>query len=317
MKPVGGRGYSLDLRERVVAAVEGGQSRQEVARLYRMRVETVDTYLEKQRLGTLHEVGRSSGRPPRVTLLHEQQLLKQLETHRDATLVEHARMLEEATGLKVSFKTVDRVFRKHHITHKKTLVASERSEEHRQQFLNDLAPYLTHPEQLVFLDKRGFHTAMTRGYARAHRSERAQGHVPRDHGRNQTLICARQLTGPMVPFVLTGAVHGSAFEWYVRHLLCPALQPGQVVVMGNLSSHHRASVRVLIEARGCQLLFLPPYSPDLGPIEMMFSKIKAVVRARACRTIDSLISTLGTALQAVRAQDITAWFRHAYPSAPL
>lgn len=158
---------------------------------------------------------------------------------------------------------------------------------------------------------------MTRRYARAHRSERAWGRVPRNHGRNQTLICALQLAGPMVPFVLNGAVNGSTFEWYVRHLICPALQPGQVVVMDNLSSHHRASVRVLIEAQGCQLLFLPPYSPDFNPIELMFSKIKAAVRAKTCRTIDSLISTLGIALQEVRTQDITAWFRHAYPSVSL
>ncbi|WP_139806467.1 IS630 family transposase [Deinococcus hopiensis] len=317
MKAVGGRGYSLDLRERVVAAVEGGQTRKEVARLYRMRIETVDTYLEKQRLGTLHEVGRSSGRPPRVTPLHEQQLLQQLKAHDDATLIEHARMLEEATGLKVSFKTVDRVFRKHHITRKKTLVAFERSEERRQQFLNDLAPYLTHPEQLVFLDESGFHTAMTRGYARAHRTERAHGYVPRNHGRNQTLICALQLTGPMVPFVLTGAVNGPSFEWYIRHLVCPILQPGQVVVMDNLSSHHRASVPTLIEAQGCRILFLPPYSPDFNPIELMFSQVKAAVRAKACRTVDGLISAIGAALQAVRAQDINAWFRHAYPSVSL
>ena len=109
----------MDLRERVVAAVESGQSRQVVARMYRVHIETVDTYLEKQRLGTLHQVGRSSGRPPRILPLHEQQLLKQLETHRDATLIEHASMLEEATGLKVSYKSVDRVFCKYNITHKK------------------------------------------------------------------------------------------------------------------------------------------------------------------------------------------------------
>jgi len=102
-----------------VAAVEAGHSKKAVARLYGVHLTTVDAYLEKQRLGTLHEAGRSPGRPPRVTPLHEQQLLKQLEEHRDATLVEHASMLDEATGLKVSFKTVDRVFRKHQITHKK------------------------------------------------------------------------------------------------------------------------------------------------------------------------------------------------------
>lgn len=116
---VGGRGYGLDLRERIVGAVEAGHSKKAVARLYGVHLSTVEVYLEKQRLGTLHEVGRSSGRPARLTPVHEQQLLKQLDEHRDATLVEHARMLEEATALRVSFKTVDRVFRRHQITHKK------------------------------------------------------------------------------------------------------------------------------------------------------------------------------------------------------
>lgn len=118
---VGGRGYGLDLRERIVAAVEAGHSKKTVSRLYGVHITTVEGYLEKHRLGTLHQVGRSSGRPPRVTPVHEQQLLKQLDEQRDATLVEHARMLEEATGLRVSFKTVDRVFRRHKITHKKNV----------------------------------------------------------------------------------------------------------------------------------------------------------------------------------------------------
>ena len=154
---------------------------------------------------------------------------------------------------------------------------------------------------------------MTRGYARAPRKQRAVGVVPRNHGKNQTLICALTLAGPVAPLVMEGAVNGLIFEGYVRQVLCPSLRPGQVVVMDNLSSHRRASVRTLIEAQGCTLRFLSPYSPDFNPIEMMFSKLKASVRGRRCRVIDDLMTGIGHALAAVTSQDIRGWFKHAHP----
>jgi len=117
--------------------------------------------------------------------------------------------------------------------------------------------------------------------------------------------------------VLTGALNGPSFEWYVRELLCPSLQSGQVVVMDNLSSHHRASVRTLIEAQGCHLLFLPPYSPDLNPIELMFSKVKARVRAGSWRTVDELVTGIWAALAAVTVSEVAAWLRHAYSTTSL
>ena len=166
---------------------------------------------------------------------------------------------------------------------KKTRVAQERSEERRTAFLNDLQPYLLHPERLVFLDERGFHTAMTRGYARAPRHPRAVCAVPRNHGQNQSLICALSLAGPIAPLVIDGPVNGEVFEWDVREELCPALSAGQVVILENLSSHHRASIRTLVEAQGCTLLYLSPYSPDFNPIELLSSKLKAWVRGDAPR----------------------------------
>ena len=184
-------------------------------------------------------------------------------------------------------------------------------------FLNDLAPFLEVPSQLVFLDESGFNTAMTRLYSRAPSHLRAVGQVARNHGLNQTLICGLRLAGPVAPLVIPGAVNGDIFEWYVREHLCPALAPGQVIVMDNLSSHHRASIRTLIEARNCTLLYLSPYSPDFNPIEMMFSKLKALVRGGACTTVDTLMNAIGRALQAVTASDTFGWFRHAHPSISL
>ena len=169
----------------------------------------------------------------------------------------------------------------------------------------------------MFLDESGFNTAMTRGYARAPSTERAIGQITRNYGENHTLICALSLAGPLAPLVIEGAVNGEFFEWYVRNQLCPTLSPGQVVVMDNLSSHHRASVRTLIEAQGCTLLYLSPYSPDFNPIEMLFSKLKALLRGWKETTVQTLYDGIGRALEAVTPQDIFRWFRHAYLSVSL
>lgn len=119
MKSVGGRGYALELRERIVRAVETGGTVHTVAQQFSVHPTTVQRYLDLNQQGQLELVLTSPGRPRRVTSAHEAQLLRQLDDHPDATLTEHARMLEDATGLAVSFKTVDRVFARHGITHKK------------------------------------------------------------------------------------------------------------------------------------------------------------------------------------------------------
>lgn len=113
--------------------------------------------------------------------------------------------------------------------------------------------------------------------------------------------------------VIDGALDGDVFEWYVRDILCPTLQDHQVVVLDNLSSHHRASVRTLIEAQGCTVLFTSPYSPDFNPIELMFSKIKALVRGGAWRVVPDLLDAIGNALDTVKRLEIEHWFKHAHP----
>lgn len=168
-------------------------------------------------------------------------------------------------------------------------------------------------EQIVFLDESGFNTSMTRRYARAHSKLRASGTVPRNHGINYTLICGLQLSGPVGELIIDGPLNGQVFEYYIREILCPALTEGQTVVMDNLSSHHRVSIRELIEAKGCRLLYLPPYSPDLNPIEMMFSKVKALVRGWGKRTVGELVQAVWDALSAVSKSNILGWFRCAHP----
>jgi transposase len=195
---------------------------------------------------------------------------------------------------------------------KKTLVARERIEERRAAFLNDLQPYLNQPERLVFVDESGFHTAMTRGYARAPSRQRAVGVAPRNHGRNYALICALTHAGPLAPLLIDGAVNGESFEHSVQHELGPQLQSGQLVIMDNLSSHHRATVRTLIEDRGCTLLYLPPYSPDFNPMEWLFSRLKAQVRRDARRNVETLFQAIGDALHVLAGEDVRHWFARAF-----
>ena len=161
------------------------------------------------------------------------------------------------------------------------------------------------------MDESGFHTSMTRLRARAPRGKRAYGRVPRKRGRNQTLIASITLEGAMGEAVsIEGATDAEIFEAYVEGFLAPVLSPGQVVVLDGLGAHRTQKVRNLVEGRGADLLFLPPYSPDLNPIEEAFSKVKGIVRKANARTRQTLDEAVGEALGAVTPEDAAGWFAH-------
>lgn len=151
---------------------------------------------------------------------------------------------------------------------------------------------------------------MTRTHARCPRGQRAVDAVPRNRGKNLTLLCALSLSGPQAELVVEGGVNGDVFVTYVREVLTPVLREGQVVVMDNLGAHHHSEVQELLEATGALLVFLPPYSPDLNPIELMFSKLKAAMRALAERTKQGVLNALRIALDAVTTSDAQGWFQH-------
>lgn len=163
---------------------------------------------------------------------------------------------------------------------------------------------------LVFVDECGSNIALTPLYARAPRGERAPGRVPRNRGKNTTLLASLSLEGIGASMLIEGAVNAQVFEAYLEHILLPSLEPGQIVIMDNLSVHKGVRVRRLIEAQGCQLLFLPAYSPDFSPIEEIFSKLKAFLRRTGARTHEALQEALGQALLTVTAQDTRGWFGH-------
>jgi transposase len=188
------------------------------------------------------------------------------------------------------------------------VVATERSEPDRAAW-HDLTGYLP-INNLVFVDECGSTIALTRLYARAPRGQRAYGAVPRNWGKNITLIAGLTLEGVQAPFILEGAIDTLACETYVEQVLAPSLSPGQVVVLDNLSVHKGERVRQVIEARGCQVLFLPAYSPDLTPIEEAFSKLKTWLRRLGARTREALEEAIAQALTQITVQDAHGWFWH-------
>jgi transposase len=151
---------------------------------------------------------------------------------------------------------------------------------------------------------------MTRLRGRAPRGERLIGKIPHGHWKTTTLIAALGIDGIRCSTVVDGAINGDVFEAFVRHVLLPELRPGDVVVMDNLSSHKRLAVRQLIESAGADLVYLPPYSPDLNPIELIFSKVKQLLRSLACRTREALWGSMQLVLDTVTASDATNCFRH-------
>jgi transposase len=191
---------------------------------------------------------------------------------------------------------------------KKSLIATERDEAARAAWREAMADIPA--ERLVFVDETGTHTRMTRLYARAPRGQRAYGYVPRNHTRNTTLVAALTLAGLDAPMVLAGAMDREAFVAWLRHILVPTLSAGQVVVMDNLNVHKGGQVRAIIEAHGCQLVYLPAYSPDFSPIEGAYSKVKARVRRAGKRRQDELEGAIGAAVVAVTARDAAGWFAH-------
>jgi len=151
---------------------------------------------------------------------------------------------------------------------------------------------------------------MTRLRGRAPRGERLVDKTPHGHWQTTTLIAALGIAGICCSTVVDGAVNGDIFESFVKHVLVPELRPGDVVIMDNLSSHKRSRTRELIEARGAELEFLPPYSPDLNPIEMVFSKLKQLLRSLGCRTRDALWGSMQSVLDQVTAHDAQHCFEH-------
>jgi transposase len=164
--------------------------------------------------------------------------------------------------------------------------------------------------KLVFLDESGVNTDMTRRYARAKNGQRANDHAPLNTGKTTTIVSSVRADGTTVPMYLSGSLNGEKFKEFIEQYLVPTLGPGDIVVMDNLRCHKVYGIIQAIEKVGAHVRYLPPYSPDLNPIEQMWSKIKAFLRKVKARSIDALMDALPTAFATVTVENILGWFHH-------
>lgn len=303
------RSHSLDLRERIVAAVEAGEhSLRELAELFAVNLSTIVRLLQRfRRTGSVQPKPHGGGARPKLDAQASARLLELVRQQPDATLAE----LRERVRVECSIMTIWRTLRRHRITRKKkTQHAVERDaprvQKQRRAFRAKMAT--VDPDHLVFIDETGATTAMGRTYGRAPVGQRVQATVP-GAWKSVTLIAGLRTSGMVAPMALPGPTDRPAFETYVERVLAPELRAGDVVVWDHLSPHKSVSAVAAIEAAGARVEPLPVYSPDLSPIEEMFSKLKEGLRSIGARTIPGVIGAMGNVLTNVTQHDALGWFR--------
>jgi transposase len=308
-KEIGMRPYSLDLRERVAAAVDHHEgSWRPIAQTFRVSVSFISRLLGRRRdSGGLDPKPHGGGHPPALDAAQRQRLQELIHAQPDATLAELRQRLQVPCSLVAIWRTL----RALKITRKKKVLHHTEQErpdiqEQRQRFAREVAAIA--PERLVFVDETGANTAMTRTYGRAPVGERVAGAVP-GSWESVTLIAGVRLAGVVAPWLFVGATDTAAFATYVTEVLVPELRPGDVVLWDNLGPHKNAAALQAVVAAGATVKPLPPHSPDLTPIEKLWSKGKEQLRSAAARTVQAVYSAAEAALRAVVPQDIVGWFR--------
>lgn len=170
---------------------------------------------------------------------------------------------------------------------------------------------MVEPERLIFVDECGTHTSLAPIYGYAPRGQRLRLSVPRKRGKNTTVLSSMTLSGMGPSLAVEGATTARVFETYVEEVLVPSLHTGQIVVMDNLGAHRPKRIGQLIERQGCELLYLPAYSPDYNPIEEAFAKLKQLLRKAAARSKEALVEAIGAVLSAITTADAKGFFEHA------
>lgn len=301
--------YSNDLRERAAAAVDHHEgSLRQIARRFRIGLSTLTRWLQRRRqTGSLDPKPHGGGRTRAVDAKHAETLRDLVRQQPDATLDE----LNQRLGLDCSRMAIFRALLRWRISRKKKVLHAQerdtpRTKRKRRVFRRRIAQ--VDPKDLVFVDETGADTAMTRLYGRAPIGERVEGAVP-GHWESVTLVAGLRLSGVVSPMAFAGAMDTPSFESYVEQILAPDLSPGDVVVWDNLKPHQSHEARRLLRRVGARLEPLPPYSPDLTPIEKMYSKVKTVLRSAGARTTATVYAAMDRALKSVHGEDILGWFQ--------
>jgi transposase len=288
------KALSVDLRNRVVAAVEGGLSRRKAAERFGVSISSAIRWTTLSRFtgGVCPRPVGGDKRSGRIEACAPV-ILQAVEAKPDITLVE-LRPPEDHREKK----------------------SAHAAEQDRPDILKQRQAWFEgqpdlDPSRLVFIDETGASTKMARLRGRAPRGQRLRAGVPHGHWKTTTFTGALRLSGMTAPMVLDGPMTRAWFLAYVEQVLCPTLRPGDVVILDNLPAHKGPAIRQAIEATGAVLRFLPPYSPDFNPIENAFAKLKALLRKAAARTLDDLWRVIGRSLDAFTPQECANYFEAA------
>jgi transposase len=306
--------YSLDLRQRVVADSHAGVSDHEVADKHSLGEATIHRWKRLVREnGSPAPLPHAGGQPRLLNVDDEVLLIGLVETVPDRTLEEQARELAAVGAPSVCARTLSRALaRMNYSRKKKSLIATEHNTEaaeaERAKFRKEIAAVPL--RKLVFIDESGSNIAMTPDYAWGQRSLRVHDVVPRNRGTVTTMIGALALDGLRCMMTIEGATDTDVFDAYVEHLLVPSLKRGDVVVLDNLGAHKPQRILDRITAAGATYRFLPPYSPELNPIENCWSKLKCLLKKMGARTVAKLNQAIAEAMDLITPSDASAWFRH-------
>src|SRR3954464_7217088 len=304
MKPI-----SQDLRERILDTVQRGDgSLRQIARRFLVSVSFVTRLLQLHRsTGSLEPRPHGGGNPALLSPEDLQQLRELVQKQPHATLEE----LRQRLGVSCSLMTISRALRQLRLPRKKKIPRAQEQgrqdvRQRRQEFCATLAG--VDPRRLVFVDESGADTAMTRTHGRAPGGQRVYTDTP-GRWESITMTCGLRLSGVTAPLAFRGATNTDIFETYVQEVLVPELKPGDVVIWDNLKPHKSEEAIEAIEAAGARVEPLPPWSPDLTPIEEMVSKVKGAMRSAAARTTNAVYWAFASALDEVTLNDITGWFQ--------
>ena len=303
------KSLSVDLRSRVLAAIDAGLSCRQAAARFGVSASSAIRWQGMCRSGgDARPKPQGGDRLSRRTEAHADLIHAALAEVPDMTLPELKTRLAEQ-GAQVSVSALWRFCHRHKITRKTAHAAEQDRPDVRKRREAWFEGQLDlDPARLVFIDETWASTNMARRYGRALRGWRLRLGVPHGRWKTTTFVAGLRTSGVVAPFVLDGPINRRAFETYVEQVLVPELRSGDVVILDNLSSHKGARVRALIEAVGASLLYLPPYSPDFNPIENAFAKLKALLRKAAERTVEGLWTAIGCLIETFTPAECANYF---------
>ena len=307
-----GRPYSQDLRERVVAAFRSGLVRAEVAARFRISRSSVQRWVRLDRQTGSVAAKPMGGKRPLALAEHRGWILARIARQPDLPL--RALLAElHRRGIGARYYALWNLVRQAGLSFKKSLRASaqDRPEVARRREQWQARQGRIDPRRRVFVDETWTKTNMTPLRGRARVGKRLVGKAPHGHRKTLTFVAALRRDGIHAPWVLDKPINARSVRAWVQTCLVLILHPGDIVVMDNLSSHKVSVIRKAIRAVGAKLFYLPPYSPDLNPIEQVFAKLKTLLRKLNARTVDAVIQAIGQILDGLTAEECAHCFAHA------